>query len=87
MDALGLRFSSHSHMYGPSREYDGIRYFITGGGASELRRTTARAGAFGVRPAIRAGLRAAWDAAAQVAEIPAGLVRTKYPRPEWSLKF
>ena len=78
-------------MYGPSREYDGIRYFITGGGASELRRTTARAGAFGVRPAIRAGLRAAWDAAAQVAEIPAGhvqeLVRTKYSRPEWNLKF
>ncbi len=30
-------FAGHYHSYGPSREYDGIRYFITGGGGAELR--------------------------------------------------
>ncbi len=30
-------FGGHYHSYGPSREYDGIRYFITGGGGAELR--------------------------------------------------
>jgi hypothetical protein len=30
-------FGGHFHCYGPSREFDGIRYFITGGGGAELR--------------------------------------------------
>lgn len=30
-------FAGHYHAYGPTREYDGIRYFITGGGGAELR--------------------------------------------------
>jgi hypothetical protein len=30
-------FAGHFHSYGPSREFDGIRYFITGGGGAELR--------------------------------------------------
>jgi hypothetical protein len=30
-------FAGHYHSYGPSREFDGIRYFITGGGGAELR--------------------------------------------------
>src|SRR5262249_16309813 len=30
-------FAGHYHAYGPSREFDGIRYFITGGGGAELR--------------------------------------------------
>jgi hypothetical protein len=29
-------FAGHYHTYGPTREYDGIRYFITGGGGAEL---------------------------------------------------
>ncbi|HWW00941.1 MAG TPA: metallophosphoesterase [Candidatus Acidoferrum sp.] len=29
-------FAGHYHTYGPSREFDGIRYFITGGGGAEL---------------------------------------------------
>ncbi len=29
-------FAGHFHSYGPSREFDGIRYFITGGGGAEL---------------------------------------------------
>jgi hypothetical protein len=29
-------FAGHYHSYGPSREFDGIRYFITGGGGAEL---------------------------------------------------
>ena len=30
-------FAGHYHAYGPTREFDGIRYFITGGGGAELR--------------------------------------------------
>lgn len=30
-------FGGHFHCYGPTREFDGIRYFITGGGGAELR--------------------------------------------------
>jgi hypothetical protein len=30
-------FGGHYHTHGPSREFDGIRYFITGGGGAELR--------------------------------------------------
>lgn len=30
-------FAGHYHTYGPTREFDGIRYFITGGGGAELR--------------------------------------------------
>jgi hypothetical protein len=30
-------FGGHYHAYGPTREFDGIRYFITGGGGAELR--------------------------------------------------
>lgn len=29
-------FGGHAHCYGPTREFDGIRYFITGGGGAEL---------------------------------------------------
>jgi Calcineurin-like phosphoesterase len=29
-------FGGHYHVYGPTREIDGIRYFITGGGGAEL---------------------------------------------------
>ena len=29
-------FGGHAHCYGPTRELDGIRYFITGGGGAEL---------------------------------------------------
>ncbi len=29
-------FGGHFHAYGPTREFDGIRYFITGGGGAEL---------------------------------------------------
>jgi hypothetical protein len=37
-------FGGHSHCYGPSREFDGIRYFITGGGGAELRPDYRKAG-------------------------------------------
>ena len=30
-------FAGHYHAYGPTREFDGIRYFVTGGGGAELR--------------------------------------------------
>jgi hypothetical protein len=30
-------FGGHLHSYGPTREFDGIRYYITGGGGAELR--------------------------------------------------
>jgi hypothetical protein len=30
-------FGGHYHTYGPTRNFDGIRYFITGGGGAELR--------------------------------------------------
>ena len=30
-------FGGHYHAYGPTREFDGIRYYITGGGGAELR--------------------------------------------------
>jgi calcineurin-like phosphoesterase family protein len=30
-------FAGHYHTYGPTREFDGVRYFITGGGGAELR--------------------------------------------------
>jgi hypothetical protein len=30
-------FGGHYHCYGPTREIDGIRYFVTGGGGAELR--------------------------------------------------
>lgn len=29
-------FGGHAHCYGPTREFDGIRYFISGGGGAEL---------------------------------------------------
>jgi hypothetical protein len=37
-------FAGHYHSYGPSREFDGIRYFITGGGGAELRPEYKKAG-------------------------------------------
>jgi hypothetical protein len=37
-------FAGHYHSYGPSREFDGIRYFITGGGGAELRPVYKKAG-------------------------------------------
>lgn len=37
-------FGGHYHSYGPSREIDGIRYFITGGGGAELRPVYRKAG-------------------------------------------
>ena len=37
-------FGGHYHSYGPTREYDGIRYFITGGGGAELRPEYRRSG-------------------------------------------
>jgi hypothetical protein len=30
-------FGGHAHSYGPSRQFDGIPYFITGGGGAELK--------------------------------------------------
>ena len=37
-------FGGHTHCYGPTREFDGIRYFITGGGGAELRPDYRKAG-------------------------------------------
>lgn len=37
-------FGGHYHSYGPTREFDGIRYFITGGGGAELRPEYKRSG-------------------------------------------
>jgi hypothetical protein len=37
-------FAGHYHTYGPTREFDGIRYFITGGGGAELRPEYKRSG-------------------------------------------
>lgn len=37
-------FGGHAHCYGPTREFDGIRYFVTGGGGAELRPDYRRAG-------------------------------------------
>src|ERR1035437_802551 len=37
-------FGGHYHTYGPTREFDGIRYFITGGGGAELRPEYKRSG-------------------------------------------
>lgn len=37
-------FGGHYHSYGPTREFDGIRYFITGGGGAELRPEYSQAG-------------------------------------------
>ncbi len=37
-------FGGHYHAYGPTREFDGIRYFITGGGGAELRPEYKKAG-------------------------------------------
>lgn len=37
-------FGGHYHTYGPTREFDRIRYFITGGGGAELRPEYKRAG-------------------------------------------
>lgn len=37
-------FAGHYHAYGPTREFDGIRYFITGGGGAELRPEYIRSG-------------------------------------------
>jgi len=37
-------FGGHYHTYGPTREFDGIRYFITGGGGAELRPEYRKAG-------------------------------------------
>jgi len=37
-------FGGHYHAYGPTREFDGIRYFITGGGGAELRPEYEKAG-------------------------------------------
>ena len=37
-------FAGHYHTYGPTREFDGIRYFITGGGGAELRPDYRRSG-------------------------------------------
>lgn len=37
-------FGGHYHTYGPTREFDGIRYYITGGGGAELRPEYKKAG-------------------------------------------
>ncbi len=37
-------FGGHFHSYGPTREIDGIRYYITGGGGAELRPAYKKAG-------------------------------------------
>lgn len=37
-------FAGHYHTYGPTREFDGIRYIITGGGGAELRPDYRKAG-------------------------------------------
>src|SRR5438093_7185925 len=37
-------FGGHAHCYGPTRELDGIRYFVSGGGGAELRPEYRRAG-------------------------------------------
>jgi hypothetical protein len=37
-------FGGHTHCYGPTREFDGIRYCITGGGGAELRPEYRKAG-------------------------------------------
>jgi hypothetical protein len=37
-------FAGHYHTYGPTREFDGIRYYITGGGGAELRPEYRKAG-------------------------------------------
>ena len=37
-------FGGHFHSYGPTRDIDGIRYFITGGGGAELRPAYKKAG-------------------------------------------
>jgi len=37
-------FGGHFHCYGPTREFDGIPYFITGGGGAELRPDYKKAG-------------------------------------------
>ena len=37
-------FGGHYHSYGPTREFDGIRYYITGGGGAELRPNYKKAG-------------------------------------------
>jgi hypothetical protein len=37
-------FAGHYHAYGPTREFDGIRYYITGGGGAELRPEYRKAG-------------------------------------------
>ena len=37
-------FAGHYHAYGPTREFDGIRYFISGGGGAELRPEYKKAG-------------------------------------------
>jgi hypothetical protein len=37
-------FGGHYHTYGPTREFDGIRYYITGGGGAELRPEYRKAG-------------------------------------------
>jgi hypothetical protein len=37
-------FAGHYHAYGPTREFDGIRYFISGGGGAELRPEYSKAG-------------------------------------------
>jgi len=37
-------FGGHAHCYGPTREFDGIHYYVTGGGGAELRPDYRRAG-------------------------------------------
>lgn len=37
-------FGGHYHTYGPTREFDGIHYYITGGGGAELRPEYRKAG-------------------------------------------
>ena len=37
-------FGGHAHCYGPTREFDGIRYFVSGGGGAELLPDYRRAG-------------------------------------------
>ncbi len=37
-------FGGHFHSYGPTRDIDGIRYFITGGGGAELKPAYKKAG-------------------------------------------
>jgi hypothetical protein len=37
-------FAGHYHAYGPTREFDGVRYFISGGGGAELRPEYKKAG-------------------------------------------